>query len=124
MSIEEAIENIDIGGPSMLRSASKNYRSVGVVVNPNHYEWVITELKEKNGELSQKSKEQLAFEAFSHTAHYDATISSYFQQNIMTSKEMAFPDRLSPVLEKMTELRYGENPHQAAAFYKIDACYV
>jgi phosphoribosylaminoimidazolecarboxamide formyltransferase / IMP cyclohydrolase len=120
VSVEEAIENIDIGGPSMLRSASKNYRSVGVVVNPNHYDLVLNELKEKNGELSKETKAKLAFEAFSHTAHYDSAISSYFQQNVIKSDDH-FPNKLSPVLEKITELRYGENPHQKAAFYKIDS---
>ncbi|RAP39222.1 bifunctional phosphoribosylaminoimidazolecarboxamide formyltransferase/inosine monophosphate cyclohydrolase [Candidatus Marinamargulisbacteria bacterium SCGC AAA071-K20] len=120
VSVEEAIENIDIGGPSMLRSASKNYRSVGVVVNPNHYDSVLKELKENNAELSQETKAKLAFEAFSHTAHYDSTISRYFQENVIKS-DKKFPDRLSPVLEKMIELRYGENPHQSAAFYKVDS---
>lgn len=117
VTVEEAIENIDIGGPSMIRSASKNFRSVGVIVNPNNYDAVLAELKKNDGNLSYETKARLAFEAFTHTSQYDAVISNYFQAHIIKSDDF-FPQKLSPVLEKVTELRYGENPHQKAAFYK------
>lgn len=115
--LEEAIENIDIGGPSMIRSASKNYRSVGVIVNPQRYEQVLTELQTESGHLSLKTKESLAIEAFQHTASYDAIIAQYLSQKMGASSSL-FQERITPVLTKMADLRYGENPHQQAAFYK------
>jgi phosphoribosylaminoimidazolecarboxamide formyltransferase/IMP cyclohydrolase len=102
----DAIENIDIGGPSMIRSAAKNYHSVGVVVNPDRYEALGIELRKNNSTLSIERKRSLACEAFSHTANYDTLISKFF-----ISKQL--------YLEKQDQLRYGENPHQSAAFYKI-----
>ena len=116
--LEEAIENIDIGGPSMIRSASKNYRSVGVIVNPLRYQAVLDELKESSGVLSLKTKEPLCIEAFQHTAAYDAIIAQYLSQNL-GSDQPVFSDRITPVLTKVSDLRYGENPHQQAAFYKL-----
>lgn len=118
VELEEAIENIDIGGPSMLRSAAKNYVSVGVVVNPNRYDTVIEELTE-NGSLSLSLKQELACEVFSHTAMYDARIASYLSKTLLKDKDSAFPPILTNILYKEADLRYGENPHQEAAFYSL-----
>lgn len=103
VSLEEAVENIDIGGPSMLRSASKNYQSVGVVVNPNRYKDVLSELTEKQGVLSLETKADLAREAFHHTARYDSLIAGYFDDHVVdqaSDKKGFFPSTLSPVLSK------------------------
>lgn len=118
VTLEEAIENIDIGGPSMLRSASKNYRSVGVVVDPNKYEDIIKEMTSNSGELTLKTKENLACEAFAHTARYDAIISNYLSEKMGSNDCLSFPETLTPIFKKVSNLRYGENPHQKAAFYK------
>jgi phosphoribosylaminoimidazolecarboxamide formyltransferase/IMP cyclohydrolase len=115
-SIKEAIENIDIGGPSMIRSAAKNYESVGVIVNPKKYHDILKELKLHN-QLSLETKSFLCCEAFQHTAAYDAIIAQYLAQNI--GQKEGFPDILTPVLVKKSTLRYGENPHQDAAFYTL-----
>ena len=112
--LEEAIENIDIGGPSMIRSASKNYRSVGVIVNPARYTSVLEELRTTKGTLSLKTKESLAIEAFQHTASYDAIIYQFLSKNIGADQSI-FPERITPVLTKVADLRYGENPHQHSA---------
>lgn len=112
VSHEEIIENIDIGGPSMLRAAAKNYKFVAVVVDPADYYTLINDLK-INGEVKPEFKEYLAAKVFSHTAHYDALISSYFNEKL----EVEFPETLTLTFEKKQELRYGENPHQNAAFY-------
>ncbi|MBT5953615.1 bifunctional phosphoribosylaminoimidazolecarboxamide formyltransferase/IMP cyclohydrolase [bacterium] len=117
VTLETAIANIDIGGPSMIRSAAKNYQSVGVVVNPERYDTIIAELKNSDSKLSKETKESLACEAFSHTARYDGIISSYLEKTLMSKKGL--PDFLSPNLQKISDLRYGENPHQDAAFYKL-----
>lgn len=114
VTLEDAIENIDIGGPTMVRSAAKNHDRVGIVVNPARYDSVIAELKE-NGELSLQTKRLLALEAFQHTAQYDAAISHYLSGAFGAdpfSGEIAFGG------QKIQELRYGENPHQKAAFYR------
>ncbi|SHH71537.1 phosphoribosylaminoimidazolecarboxamide formyltransferase / IMP cyclohydrolase [Caloranaerobacter azorensis DSM 13643] len=109
---EEIIENIDIGGPSMLRAAAKNYKYVTVIVDPNDYDKVIDELDE-NGDVSLKTKEYLAAKVFQYTSHYDALISEYF--NKIANIEL--PDLITLTFEKKQDLRYGENPHQKAAFY-------
>ncbi len=114
VTLEDAIENIDIGGPTMVRSAAKNHDRVGIVVNPARYDSVIAELKE-SGELSLQTKRLLALEAFQHTAQYDAAISHYLSGAFGAdpfSGEIAFGG------QKIQELRYGENPHQKAAFYR------
>ncbi|MBA7594862.1 Bifunctional purine biosynthesis protein PurH [subsurface metagenome] len=116
-TIEEAIENIDIGGPAMLRSAAKNYRNVVVIVNPNEYNEVLKELREKDGTLSDKTRERLAMEAFAHTARYDTIISNYLRRMFRGEE---FPEALSLTYKKIQNLRYGENPHQKAAFYGDD----
>ena len=111
-TLEVAIENIDIGGPSMVRSAAKNNLYVGVIVETDDYEVVLEEIKESNGSLSLSTRRKLAAKAFSHTANYDAAISNYLNQ-----KQEAKPKYLFGKYELKQELRYGENPHQSANFY-------
>jgi phosphoribosylaminoimidazolecarboxamide formyltransferase/IMP cyclohydrolase len=120
VELSEAIENIDIGGPTMIRSAAKNYRHVAVVTNPKQYESVITELKENNGTLSSETKFALAKAAFAHTAHYDTVISNYLA-GLDEPSAIEFPAALELSYEKAQDLRYGENPHQQAAFYRGSA---
>jgi len=116
VSLEEAIENIDIGGPSMLRSAAKNFRSVAVVCNPKFYPEVIAELKKNNGALSDDLRRNLAMEVFLRTSSYDRKIYEFLaKQNFQTN---GFPERLSCDFVKVQDLRYGENPHQRGAFYR------
>jgi len=117
VTLEEAIENIDIGGPSMLRSASKNYKFVGVVVNPDRYETVLKSLQDNNGVLTDSLRFDLALEAFSHTARYDSLIADYLSGLKNKSQDKHFPDKTFMSYTKLNELRYGENPHQKAAFY-------
>lgn len=112
VTLEEAIENIDIGGPTMLRSAAKNYRDVTVVVNPQDYEKVLAEIQ-ASGETSEKTRYQLARKVFQHTSHYDTLIADYLSQD-----ERELPQVLTFTYEKVQDLRYGENPHQGAAFYR------
>ncbi|MFZ2189633.1 MAG: bifunctional phosphoribosylaminoimidazolecarboxamide formyltransferase/IMP cyclohydrolase [Candidatus Magasanikiibacteriota bacterium] len=110
VSEEEVIENIDIGGPSMIRSAAKNIGWVGVVVDTNDYLPILEEIK--TGGLTYEMRKKLSAKAFSHTAQYDSIIAGYFNQE-------KFPEKLSLTYEKFDyELRYGENPHQLAAVYK------
>jgi phosphoribosylaminoimidazolecarboxamide formyltransferase / IMP cyclohydrolase len=109
-----AIENIDIGGPTMLRAAAKNNAWVAVVVNPSDYAGIIAEMKHKDGALSQATRFDLAVKTFEHTAAYDGAIANYLGRTI-TGNE--FPRTFSSQFRKKQDLRYGENPHQAAAFY-------
>lgn len=119
VAIEEAIENIDIGGPSMLRSAAKNAQSVAVVCNPDRYPQLIEELKKNHGSLSEKFMRQLGIEVFALTSHYDNVIHNYLKNYYSADKaESAFPPELNLSFTKLQELRYGENPHQKAAFYQ------
>lgn len=113
VSHEEIIENIDIGGPSMLRSASKNYRYIPVICDPNDYDTVLNELRE-HGETSLETREKLAAKVFRHTASYDTMISSYLTEK--TGEK--YPEKFTLTFDKVQDLRYGENPHQSAAFYK------
>ena len=108
----EAIENIDIGGPAMLRSAAKNFSSVAVITDPADYPGVLEELETNDGELSTKTRRRLAFKAFHHTAHYDSAIANWFGE-----READFPEHLMIDLVKVKDLRYGENPHQRASWY-------
>lgn len=110
---EEIIENIDIGGPSMLRSASKNYKSITVVCDPKDYDKVLKEIQE-NGDTCPVTREFLAAKVFRHTARYDAMIADYLTKK--TGEE--FPESLTITFDKVQDLRYGENPNQKAAFYK------
>ena len=109
-TLDEAIENIDIGGPSMLRSAAKNHRSVAVVTNPDSYPSIIKELKQNNGALSEDTLKNLSVEVFRRTAEYDSAIYNYLAQDSQDSLTLSF--------NKVQDLRYGENPHQKAAFYQ------
>jgi phosphoribosylaminoimidazolecarboxamide formyltransferase/IMP cyclohydrolase len=113
-TLEEAIEFIDIGGPTMLRSAAKNYRHVAVVSSPNQYKRIIEELK-KYGGISEDLSFQLAREVFYLTAHYNSVIANYLE-SVWKGEE--FPGKLILVLDKVQDLRYGENPHQKAGLYR------
>ncbi|WP_096438895.1 bifunctional phosphoribosylaminoimidazolecarboxamide formyltransferase/IMP cyclohydrolase [Alteribacter populi] len=113
-TFEEAIENIDIGGPSMIRSAAKNHRDVAVVVDPSDYPVVIEEMKANDSELSDERKRKLAAKAFRHTAAYDALIAEFLTKQ--SGEE--YPESLTVTYTKKQTLRYGENPHQQAAFYE------
>jgi phosphoribosylaminoimidazolecarboxamide formyltransferase/IMP cyclohydrolase len=115
---EEAIENIDIGGPSMVRAAAKNYKDVAIIVDPADYEPVLKELRKKAGKLSIQTKEMLAGKAFSHTKRYDSRISLYFAGRMKQEEQTGLPKDMDVFLEKIQDLRYGENPHQKAAFYR------
>lgn len=112
----DAIEKIDIGGPSMLRSAAKNHAYVGVLCDPADYAGVLAELGEKQG-LSQATRQRLALKAFRHTAGYDAAIQGWLAGRLEEPDEDPFPDKLVVGLSRAGTLRYGENPHQAAAVY-------
>ncbi len=117
---EEAIENIDIGGPSMLRSAAKNSRSVAVICDPDDYIKVVSELRKNNGALPEDLLRNLGIKVFGRTSLYDEAIHSYFSKNISAEKvqDKEFPDEISLEFKKIQQLRYGENPHQKAAFYR------
>lgn len=110
----EVLENIDIGGPTLIRSAAKNYKDVTIVTSPSQYEQVAAQLEEK-GETSLDVRERLAADAFAHTARYDAIINQFFRAKLLHED---FPSYLSLSFEKRQDLRYGENSHQRAAFYK------
>lgn len=114
VEINEALENIDIGGPTMLRAAAKNFPDVIVVVDPNDYQSVIDNLR-KEGDLVFSTRKALARKAFQHVALYDTAVSSY----LSTEEESPFPQELTIGLEKLYDLRYGENPHQHAALYSL-----
>lgn len=114
VDFETCIENIDIGGPSMLRAAAKNHRDVTVITDPADYETVLEELK-NSGQTSYKTKFNLAKKVFEHTAAYDTLIANYL---LSQSESKVLPDKLTFTYEKISEMRYGENPHQKAFFYK------
>jgi phosphoribosylaminoimidazolecarboxamide formyltransferase/IMP cyclohydrolase len=119
VTLEEAIENIDIGGPSMIRGAAKNSGAVGVITDPSQYGPVLEELRKGSGTLTAETRSRLALEAFRRTAQYDAAIASYLGKNAAGGEAgRPFPERLSIEAERLQHLRYGENPHQAAAFYR------
>jgi phosphoribosylaminoimidazolecarboxamide formyltransferase/IMP cyclohydrolase len=118
-TLEHAIENIDIGGPTMLRAASKNYRFVSVVTDPEDYPRIIAEMKETGGKISEATNFELAKKTFQLTARYDGAISNYL--GLLTggsTERREFPDTFSCQFTKAQDLRYGENPHQKAAFYR------
>jgi len=110
---QEIVENIDIGGPTMIRSAAKNINWVGIIVDPNDYTRLLEEIKENKG-LTLETRKKLSAKAFAHTAKYDAVIADYF----CTEK---FPETLTMTFNKYYDLRYGENPHQTACVYKDNA---
>ncbi|MGI6201362.1 MAG: bifunctional phosphoribosylaminoimidazolecarboxamide formyltransferase/IMP cyclohydrolase, partial [Christensenellales bacterium] len=113
VAFQDAIENIDIGGPTMLRAAAKNFQDVVVMVDPADYAPVLAEF-EGQGDVSYETKRMLCYKTFAHTAAYDALISNYLRQQV----GVGFPDSLTLTYEKVQPLRYGENPHQGAMFYK------
>lgn len=114
VELEEAVENIDIGGPTMLRAAAKNYQDVVVIVDPADYKMVLDELKASK-DISVKTKFKLMYKVFEHTSHYDTLIAKHLRDRL---GEEFFPETLSLTFEKVQDMRYGENPHQKAVFYK------
>jgi phosphoribosylaminoimidazolecarboxamide formyltransferase/IMP cyclohydrolase len=116
VTFSEAIENIDIGGPTMLRSASKNFEDVAVVVDPDDYPKIIEEMKNSDGDLSYKIRLELAKKVFRHTSRYDTIIADYLA--VVTKEEKQLPETLTMTFKRVSPLRYGENPHQVAAYYK------
>src|SRR5689334_16569141 len=116
--LAEAIENIDIGGPAMVRSAAKNYEHVAVVTNPDDYGPVLKEMAAAAGALGADTRFRLAQRAFSHTAQYDGAISNYLTALDASGGRARFPQRLNLQFERVQPMRYGENPHQEAAFYR------
>lgn len=124
---EDIIENIDIGGPTLIRAAAKNFRDVAVVVDPHDYEPLIEQMHSMHGGLSLEIRFKLARKAFAHTASYDAAIADFFENRFTTdgrqlhiAPEPTMPTRCTVTLQKQQELRYGENPHQQAALYRFD----
>jgi len=123
-SLEDAIENIDIGGPTMLRSAAKNHRDVVVIVDPADYGVVLAEMKGTGaaaGDVSYDTKFRLAKKVFAHTAQYDSAITNYLTslgEDKQHATRAAYPQTLNLHFEKVQDMRYGENPHQSAAFYR------
>src|SRR5919202_333986 len=112
VSTEEVVENIDIGGPTLIRAAAKNHPFAAVVVGPESYDAVLEEMRMADGMLSEQTREALAMEAFAYTARYDAAIARWFSE-----REDDFPATYPRVYEKVLDLPYGENPHQRAAYY-------
>ncbi len=113
---EAAVENIDIGGPAMVRAAAKNHAAVTVLVDPGDYRTLLEELAANQGATSESLRRRLGAKAFAHTAQYDATVSAYFTAAIGGAAP-SFPDDLNLSFRRLKDLRYGENPHQPAAFY-------
>eukprot|EP00095_Tigriopus_kingsejongensis_P003407 snap_masked-scaffold166_size294552-processed-gene-1.39 protein:Tk03407 transcript:snap_masked-scaffold166_size294552-processed-gene-1.39-mRNA-1 annotation:"imp cyclohydrolase" len=123
-TLEDAVENIDIGGPTMVRSAAKNHKDVTIVVNASDYNRVLEEMGANNGSLTLKTRFDLAISAFEHTAAYDGMIANYFGTMVPSygdNKEgddaSKFPRTFNQQFIKKQDMRYGENSHQAAAFY-------
>jgi phosphoribosylaminoimidazolecarboxamide formyltransferase/IMP cyclohydrolase len=114
-SPDECVEQIDIGGPSMVRAAAKNHPSVAVVTSPERYADVLAAVKDGGFDLT--TRKRLAAEAFRHTAEYDIAVASWFASSYAPVDESLFPDFLGATLERRSTLRYGENPHQPAALY-------
>ena len=113
-TLELAVENIDIGGPTMIRAAAKNYKSITVLTNPNEYDYFSNQLLSGKGKIEEQYRFELAQNAFLHTAHYDNVISNYLSQS---NEKIDFPKILNQKMIKKMDMRYGENPHQKAAFY-------
>jgi phosphoribosylaminoimidazolecarboxamide formyltransferase / IMP cyclohydrolase len=115
---DDAVDNIDIGGPAMVRAAAKNHAFVTVVVDPGDYRALLDELAANQGSTNIAMRQKLSAKAFAHTAQYDAMVSAYFTGAIGGGAAPTFPDDLNLSFRKHMDLRYGENPHQQAAFYK------
>ena len=118
VTLEEAIENIDIGGPAMVRSSAKNYTGVAVVTDPEDYTALLAEIQTNNGALTLATRFNLAKKAFTHTARYDAAIANWLTSLDDANQPHSFPDKLHLAFDRVEALRYGENPHQQAAFYR------
>ncbi len=118
VTLAEAIENIDIGGPAMVRSAAKNHGGVAVVTDPEDYPQLLAEMAANDGALSRETRFALASKAFVHTARYDAAIANWLTSLDSAGQPQAFPARLQVAFDRVETLRYGENPHQQAAFYR------
>ncbi len=116
-SLDDAIENIDIGGPAMVRATAKNNAYVAVVVDPEDYDRVIDEISSNDGCVSKETRFDLAIKAFEHTAHYDGAIANYLGRIRADGSKDQLPRTINLQFHKVQEMRYGENPHQAAAFY-------
>ncbi len=120
-SLEDAIENIDIGGPTMLRSSAKNHKDVTVIVDPADYSRVLTEMKANGNKVSYETNFTLAKKVFAHTAQYDGAITNYLTslgEDKQHTTRSAYPQTLNLHFDKVQDMRYGENPHQSAAFYR------
>ncbi|MBX9629916.1 MAG: bifunctional phosphoribosylaminoimidazolecarboxamide formyltransferase/IMP cyclohydrolase [Burkholderiales bacterium] len=117
-TLDEAIENIDIGGPAMVRAAAKNYRHVAVLTDPGDYAALVDEMTAAAGSVSLETRFALARKAYSHTAQYDGAIANYLTSLGADGVRTPFPARLNLAFDKAQDLRYGENPHQQAAFYR------
>ena len=119
--LEDAIENIDIGGPAMLRSSAKNHKDVVVICDPSDYQRVLAEMQTNSGEVSFDTRFDLAIKVFAHTAQYDGTITNYLSAlgpDRQHQSRAAYPATLNLQFVKLQDMRYGENPHQSAAFYR------
>jgi phosphoribosylaminoimidazolecarboxamide formyltransferase/IMP cyclohydrolase len=119
-AFEEIVENIDIGGPTMVRAAAKNYTHVGVIVDPEDYDPIVAELRSNSGSLTPATRFKLLRKAFQHTAHYDAAISNYFAFLDENGQGVRWGETFSIQVAKIQDMRYGENPHQSAAFYRTE----
>ena len=120
-ALEDAIENIDIGGPAMLRSSAKNHKDVIVICDPSDYSGVLADLQSAAGDLNYEKRFALAKKVFAHTAQYDGAITNYFTalgEDKQHATRSAYPETLNLHFEKVQDMRYGENPHQSAAFYR------
>jgi phosphoribosylaminoimidazolecarboxamide formyltransferase/IMP cyclohydrolase len=116
-SLEDAIEKIDIGGPSLIRAAAKNYKDVATIIRPERYEKVLSEIR-SDGSITDETRKVLALEAWEHISHYDAVIENYFREQFGYND--TYPEYLNLSMKKKQDLRYGENPHQSASFYLND----
>ena len=116
-SLEDAIENIDIGGPTMVRAAAKNHDSVTIVVDPLDYSQVLQEMENNQQTVTQPTRFSLAIKAYEHTASYDGAIANYFGRMVQPEQDQQFPRTITLQYHHMQGMRYGENPHQNAAFY-------
>ncbi len=120
-SLEDAIENIDIGGPAMLRSSAKNHKDVVVICDPSDYDVVLGEMRANNGDVAYETRFGLAKKVFAHTAQYDGAITNYLSSlgaDRQHETRSAYPETLNMHFTKVQDMRYGENPHQSAAFYR------
>ncbi|MFT5657676.1 MAG: phosphoribosylaminoimidazolecarboxamide formyltransferase/IMP cyclohydrolase [Gammaproteobacteria bacterium] len=116
-TLEDAIENIDIGGPTMVRAAAKNHASVCIVVDPADYPTILLEMEGADGKITDATRFSLAIKAFEHTASYDGAIANYFGRMVQKIEDNQFPRTINLQFRHAQSMRYGENPHQNAAFY-------